>query len=335
MTPATTPPVRPLSLDAGRYAAARRLCRTRSPDLFFAAHFTSRPRRYALYALDSLFHQLDEIMGPPQIGAAPAPAIVSAQAGCCGGGCGGEGESIERRRDVCLAVIDHLYSGLDTGKPELDAFLDVNAAAALPKAWLATMVQGMATQRTLPRYATWKRISEVMGQSHGMRAMLMARVLADPGRELSATEEGQLLAWGAAIRLCEAIEQTGDDYRHGRILLPLDDLVRHNLSERDIAAFTEQGGIGGDARWTRLMQFQLERIRNLLRGGARAMSVLADDGARRAFAATGTFALRRLERLIKAGGDPFATRITTSTWQRLAAMPRAVRAVWDAAQKRA
>jgi hypothetical protein len=59
------------------------------------------------------------------------------------------------------------------------------------------------------------------------------------------------------------------------------------------------------------------------------MSGLANEGSRRTFAAMGVFALKRLERLVIAGGDPFAMRVTMSTWQRLAAMPRAVRIVWE------
>ena len=43
-----------LSIHPQRYRAARELCRKRSPDLFFASYFISRPRRYALFALDAL-----------------------------------------------------------------------------------------------------------------------------------------------------------------------------------------------------------------------------------------------------------------------------------------
>lgn len=315
-------------IDPHRYRAARELCRKRSPDLFFASHFTTKPRRYALYALDAMAHQLDEIMGPPQVGSNP-PAIVSAQAASCcsSGSC--EGESIAQRQQVCLAVIDHLLGGLETGKPELDAFLDVQPALGLPRVWFEQWIAGMASERSLPRYATWKRLSETIGACGGVPSLLAARVLASQG-EFSAVAESQFLAWGSAIRLCTALANIGEDWKHGRVLLPLDDLIKHHLTEKDIATFTQQGATHSDPRWLALMQFELDRIRNLFRGGAKALSTLRDEGARRTFTATGVFAMRRLEKLVKLGGDSFAAKVKMSTFERVTSMPRVVRIVWEA-----
>ncbi len=328
MSAAAAQPV--AAIDRDRYRAARDQCRRRSPDLFFAAHFTSRPRRYALYAVDALVHQLAEIMGPPQVNTS-RPAIVSEQAAACcstGGGC--EGESLDQRRGVCLAVIEHLYGGLATGKPDLDAFLEVNRAMRLPSGWFELMVKGMEIERSLPRYATWKRLGDTLGGSGGMVAMLRAVILGLPETAITDTTRGQLIAWGSALRLCEALQSVGEDARLGRVMLPLDDLVKHRLSERDILRFAQRGTTGGDERWRSLMRFELDRVRNLLRGGAKAMSLLADQGARRTLAATGVFALKRLEKLVDAGGDGFSMRVTMGTWQRLTAMPRAVRVAWEA-----
>ena len=323
--PATAPPI---VVQRDRYRAARELCRKRSPDLFFASHFAAKTQRYALYVLDAMAHQLDEIMGPPQVGTNP-PAIVSAQAASCcsSGSC--EGESIAQRQQVCLAVIDHLLGGLETGKPELDAFLDVQPKLELPRVWFEQWIAGLASERSLPRYATWKRLSETIGASGGVPSLLAARVLASHG-EFSAVAESQFLAWGSAIRLCAALANIGEDWKHGRVLLPLDDLIKHHLTEKDIATFTQQGTSRGDDRWLSLMQFELDRIRNLFRGGAKALSALNDEGARRTFTATGVFAMRRLEKLVKTGGDSFAMKVTMSTFERLASMPRVVRMVWEA-----
>ncbi len=315
-----------------RYRAARDLCRQRSPDLFFAAHFTSKPRRYALYALDGLAHQLVQIMGPPQMAAAPTMVAPPAEGCCSSGGC--EGESIAQRQQVCLAVVDHLLSGQETGKPELDAFLDVQQAIALDRAWLHRWIAGLATERSLPRYATWKRLSDTFADSAGMLALMMARVLMNPtGGEaapLPALLEAQLLATGIAMQVSRALQNIAHDLAQGRLLIPLDDLIKHQLTERDLATFAQKQSTGGDPRWTALMGHQLERVRNLLRGGAKALPALADEGSRRTFAAMGVFAMSPLERLSQAGGDPFATQIKLNAWQRLKAMPRAVRMVWDA-----
>ena len=319
------------TIDPLRYRAAREQCRRQWPDLFFASHFTTKSRRYALYALAALSHQLGEIMGPPQIGGNP-PAIVSEQAAACcsGGSC--EGESIAKRQEVCLAVIDHLLSGQLTGKPQLDAFVDVQGSLQLPRQWFEDWIKGMATQRTLPRYATSKRLSETMQRSTGTLMLMMARALSDSALPFAATVQSQLLAWGAGLRWCQLIGEVKSDFEARRIMLPLEDLVRHRLSERDIAAFAMASSAKGDERWQALMAFELDRVRNLFRGGSKSLSTLADESARRTFAAVGVFALKRLEKLIAKGGDPFAMQMKMSTMQRLATMPRVVRVVWESGE---
>ena len=316
-----------MTINAQRYRAAREHCRRHHPDLFFASHFTSRPRRYALYAIAAVSQQFAQIMGQPQVGVNP-PAIVSAQAASCcsGGSC--EGESIAKRHDVCLAVIDHLLSGQLTGKPELDAFLDVQQTLHLPRQWFESWVKGLATERTLPRYATSRRLNETVQQSAGLPLLMMGRALGDSREPFSSVVQAQLLALGGALRWCDLLQEVKEDFKHGRLMLPLDDLIQHRLVEKDIATFTSQSSTQGDPRWQQLMQFELDRVRNLFRGGAKALNALADEGARRTLAAIGVFALRRLEKLIGKGGDPFAMQVTMSTMQRLAAMPRVVRIVW-------
>ncbi len=317
-----------VSINGDRYRAAREHCRQHWPDLFFASHFTARPRRYALYAIAAVMHQLGEIMGPPQVGAKP-PSIVSAQAASCCGGGSCEGESIGRRQEVCLAVIDHLLGGELTGKPELDSFSDVQPALRLPREWFETWIKGMATERTLPRYATSKRLNETAQQSTGMPMLMMARALCESPHPFPATVQSQWLAWGAGLRWCQLLHEVKGDFEQRRIMLPLDDLVRHRLSEKDIAAFSIASSAQGDGRWRALMKFELDRVGNLFRGGGKALGALADESARRTFAAVGVFALRRLEKLIAKGGDPFAIQVKMTTLHRLAAMPRVVRMVWE------
>ena len=238
------------------------------------------------------------------------------------------------RRGVCVAVLDHLDSGLETGKPELDAYLDVKAACALPRGLLERWIEASSMERALPRCATWKKLNELFAGSVGSAATLAATALMPDGAgasSLSDTLTGQVHAFAAAIGLIGVLENIGEDWKLGRLLLPLDDLVKFGLGERDIARFAEAGSTAGDDRWQNLMQFEADRIRNLFRGGSRALSALADDGCRRAAAVVGVIAMNRFERLLSRGGDPFQTRMTTSAWRRLACMPRAARLAVDPA----
>lgn len=59
--------------------------------------------------------------------------------------------------------------------------------------------------------------------------------------------------FGIALRLTAIIRDVGKDARRGRIYLPQDELVRFGVTERDILELRES------ERFTRLMQFQIER----------------------------------------------------------------------------
>jgi 15-cis-phytoene synthase len=62
---------------------------------------------------------------------------------------------------------------------------------------------------------------------------------------------------GIALQLTNILRDVGEDWRNGRLYLPLDDLVAFGLRESDIAA----GVI--DDRWIAFMRFQIERARQL------------------------------------------------------------------------
>jgi len=188
----------------------------------------------------------------------------------------------------------------------------------------------LAAEAGVKRYATWQRLHEDLNRSAGSAALLAWQVLAGPGNgDMGTTLEHQVTAWGVAMRMGVVLCRVPGDWRAGRLLLPLYDLVKFGLSEHDLAQFTDAGSASTDVRWSELMAFQIERVRNLYRGAARCLTELHDDGARRAAAATAAMFSSMLDRLEEADGDPFATDIRNSNWNRLASMPRAFRLVMN------
>src|SRR6185295_8772142 len=89
--------------DRAAYTAARAMCRRAARELFFASHFLAREQRHALYVIHAVLGQLHEIVHHP--GTAEQPA-----------------ETFEQKRAVCGSVLEHLWAGEATGKPELDGF---------------------------------------------------------------------------------------------------------------------------------------------------------------------------------------------------------------------
>jgi 15-cis-phytoene synthase len=64
-------------------------------------------------------------------------------------------------------------------------------------------------------------------------------------------------ALGVAMQLSNFLRDLGEDWRRGRIYLPLEDLARFGFTERDLAL-----GVV-DERFVALMRFEIERARGL------------------------------------------------------------------------
>jgi squalene synthase HpnC len=102
--------------------------------------------------------------------------------------------------------------------------------------------------------------------------------------ELSANPVGRLVlhvfgkvttervAWSDAVctglQLAEHWQDVGEDYRRGRIYLPLEDIGRFGVAEADLAKAQ------GTAAFARLMNFEVERARRLLGAGVPLASSL-------------------------------------------------------------
>ena len=103
----------------------------------------------------------------------------------------------------------------------------------------------------------------------------------------------------------------------GRVYLPLDDLARFGLSERDIASQTSS------AEWRNMMAFQCDRTRKMMLFGAPLGSVLRGRmGAELRVIIAGGVAI--LDKISAAHGDVFRQRPILTKWDWLKIGPRAV-----------
>lgn len=320
-------------------------------DIAFATHFLDRPRRRDMATLVAVATQLADIMGwsaptpaPPASacessacstqgsascttgGATPGAAACGTNGGsgaCGSGGCGGE--SPEKRRAVCAAVLDHLCSGEPTGKPALDDFAGVARRHALPRAAFDAMCDGMLTFSTLKRYATWSRLLGVAQAIGGSSALLTWRVLGQDRGDAKPSLDAQVVAWGSALWCMEWSANIGHAWGTQRLTVPLDDLLKCDLSPTEVSGFYAGGSAAGDARWSRLMSLETQRIASLYEGGLGALESLSPAG-RRAASVCGELARGRWLGFLRDGADPFATRgATWGTLSRLSRMPAAWR----------
>lgn len=319
---------------AGSYQAARLVCRKWQPGLFFACHFLSKTQRFAIYCLTALAQQLEQIADPsgtvikdvPGGTASDAQAMNPCASDCSTNApCGGR-ESSQQRRAVCLAVLDHLYAGRPTGKPELDSFRDVAAAYAVPRSYWERLVDGLIDRAVVRRYATWARLRSQLHDTAAMGAMFAACVWAWERDGRGASDQlDRACAFGIGVGLTSVLADFCNHWTRGRLMIPLDDLVRFKLSEREMGEFVAAGTCAGDERVLDLMSFEVRRARSLIRGGLKRINTMPEASHRRALWALSAHYTSLLDRVEHAG--VFAAPVRVSTWERLRGLPRMIRAV--------
>jgi len=257
----------PGALISDAAAAARRLCHEKCPDLSFALYMMPREHRTPLLVGWALIDQLNQVL-----------FSSDEEGGCCGEG----GSPAQRRRGVCSAIIAHLFAGEPTGKPELDGFAPLATQLGLSPIPFEQYCDGVAASLVRPRIATWKRFREQTETTAGVLARLAFQVAVSP--EIDDTKQHQLTAWADALRLIDELCRLGETWRtHQRIVLPLDDLIKFRLSDRDIAQFAERATCDNDERFKAFIAFEVDRINTLLDGGTKAWQT-ASGAARRAVA---------------------------------------------------
>ncbi|RDS98427.1 squalene synthase HpnD, partial [Burkholderia contaminans] len=119
---------------------------------------------------------------------------------------------------------------------------------------LRTLVNGYGMDLEQARYLDFANLQRYIAQAGGTFASLVARA--------SSPNPAEPQPWaadaGRALMLAQFVQDLGNDARHGRIYLPIDELQRYNVTAADLLnrryspAFTE------------LLQFQTTRAREAL-----------------------------------------------------------------------
>jgi phytoene synthase len=122
------------------------------------------------------------------------------------------------------------------------------------RASLDTLVDGFGMDLDQARYLDWPGLRRYLDQTGGAFAVAAARI--------TARSPEQAAKWaaplGSALMLAERLLELGDDARHGRIYIPIDELQRFNVTAADLINRRYSDG------FTALMRFQVERTRKAL-----------------------------------------------------------------------
>jgi len=226
-----------MKLDGGlslaeSYDLCRRVQKAHSRTYYFSTRLFPaevRPRVHALYAF---MRYADEIVDTPHD--LPLEAQLSI---------------LEEFEDETMAAV----SGEEVPNPVLRAYADTVRTCDIDPGTIAAFFESMKMDTRVFRYPTYKDLEVYTYGSAAVVGLMMCRVVGAAGGKADPHAE----ALGVAMQLSNFLRDVGEDWRRGRVYLPLEDLARFEYTERDLA----YGVV--DERFVALMRFEIERTRKL------------------------------------------------------------------------
>ena len=217
---------------AESYELCRQVQKAHSRTYYFSTRFFPaevRPRVHALYAF---MRYADEIVDSPH------NLSLDAQL-----------SSLQFFEAETMAAV----AGESVSNPVLRAYADTVRSCDIEPATIAAFMESMKMDTRVFRYATYEDLEIYTYGSAAVVGLMMCRVVGAVGGEADPHAE----ALGVAMQLSNFMRDIGEDWRRGRIYLPLEDLKRFGYTEEDLASSVV------DERFVALMRFEIERARRL------------------------------------------------------------------------
>lgn len=208
-----------------------------------------------------------------------------------------------------LAWWQNELAALASGSPShpvsraLAAYLP-DVQAAYPE--LQALLAGFEMDLDQARYLDYPNLRRYVQGVGGTFAALVARV--------TAKDTAQAPIWsaplGEALQLAQFVAETGNDARHGRIYIPIDEMQRFNVTAADLInrkysdAFTD------------LMRFETTRARDALQAALAAMPA-NERRAQRTLVAQAALALALLDEIERDGYHVLHQRIALTPIRKL------------------
>ena len=214
------------------YDLCRRVQKAHSKTYHFSTKLLPPAVRPHVYALYAFMRYADEIVDNPG-----AQSLEEQHA------------ALDEFENETTAAI----MGEGTVNPVLHAFSNTVRAREI---WLGTITDFMKSMKMdthVFRYPTYEDLEVYTYGSAAVVGLMMCRAI---GVEDEAAEH-HAEALGVAMQLSNFLRDIKEDFRRGRIYLPLEDLERFDYTEKDL----EAGVV--DERFVELMQFEIDRARKL------------------------------------------------------------------------
>lgn len=179
---------------------------------------------------------------------------------------------------------------------------------------LFNLLDGFARDFTVGSYATWDELEKYFEHVGSTIGVMCTHVLGIPGGERQAQIAlGHARTLGVAIQLTTILRDAAANAVEGKCYLPDSELSRFDLTREDVCLNSR---LAHDARWHRLMNFEIGRARTLYERSLPGISMLTDDSQRCAAACAIGYAAV-LDALEHAMNDSLSARASLGTMTRL------------------
>jgi phytoene synthase len=152
--------------------------------------------------------------------------------------------------------------------PVAMAWADTRRTFGIPQRYAEQLIDGVARDLYQTRYETFEDLATYSYGVASTVGLMSMHIIGFASSEAIP----YAIKLGVALQTTNILRDVGEDWRMGRIYLPLEDLERFDLTEQDVAA----GRV--DDRWRAFMRFQIGRNRQLYEEARPGIAMLEADG---------------------------------------------------------
>jgi 15-cis-phytoene synthase len=274
---------------AEAYDRCGEIARAEARNFYYGFVLLPRRRRAGIYAAYAFARRADDAVDED----GPLGARLEAVAG------------LRRELDLCVR-----------GTPPRDdavlvALTDALRRFAIPRAPLDALIDGVAMDLTVDRYADWPALRAYCDRVAGAVGLVSLHVFGF--RDARAPGYAERL--GVGLQVVNIMRDVAEDAARGRIYLPQDEMAAHDVTEEDVLA-----GRATPA-FRALMAHQGARARALIDEGERLLPLL-DRRARMCVAMLSGLYREILGEIEARDHDVFGGRVSLPTRRKLALMAR-------------
>jgi 15-cis-phytoene synthase len=190
------------------------------------------------------------------------------------------------------------------------AWADTRRQFHIPRGYVDQLIDGLALDLENCRYQTFADLSRYCYGVACTVGLMSMHISGYSGRDAIP----YAIRLGVALQLTNILRDVGEDWRNGRLYLPLEELEAFGLDEENISS-----GVV-DQRWRAFMCFQIDRAHSLYAEALKGIALLHRDG-RFAIAAAGELYRGILGKIEENDYNVFSRRAAVSAWGKLSRLP--------------